>query len=102
MEINVKLARFLVKNEYAPLAVKLKIIDACINSSLLYSCESWGSCPLHSIEVLQRKALKMVLDISKSTPNEIVYVESGFHNLKSSIYKRQLKDHPHSPVSAII
>ncbi len=111
-EINVKLARYLVKNEYAPLSVKLKIVGACINSSLLYGCESWGSCPLRTVEVLQRKALKMVLDVSKSTPNEIVYVESGFHNLQSSIHKRQLKffqkvkqdcrDNPNSPVSVVL
>ena len=65
----------------------------------------------NSIEILQRKALKIVLDISKSTPNEIVYVESGYHTLKPSIYKRQLKffqkirddcrENPNSPVSAI-
>ena len=111
-EVNVKFARFLIKNDYAPLSVKLKVVDACINSSILYSCESWGSYPLHKIEVLQRKALKMVLDVSRNTPNEIVYIESGFDNLKSTIYKRQLKfflkvkqdcrDHPESPVSMVI
>ena len=111
-EVNVKLARFLVKNEYAPLSVKLQVVDACINSALLYSCEAWGSCPLQSIEVLQRKALKMVLDVSKNTPNEVVYIESGLQSLKSSIYKRQLKffqkvkkdsiENPTSPISVII
>ena len=111
-EVNVKFARFLLKNEYAPLSVKLKVVGACINSSFLYGCESWGSSSLQSIEVLQRKALKMVLDVSKSTPNEIVYIESGFNCLKPTIYKRQLKffqkvkqdcmNHPESPVSVII
>ena len=111
-DVNVKLARYLLKNEYAPLCVKLKIADACINSSFLYSCESWGSCPLNGVEVLQRKALKIVLDVSKRTPNEIVYVESGCHNLKPSIYKRQLKffhkikqdcrENPDTTVSAIL
>ena len=110
-EVNVKLASFLLKNEYAPISVKLKVANACINSAILYGCESWGSCPLHSIEILQRKALKIVLDISKRTPNEIVYVESGCHTLKPSIYKRQFKffqkilddcrEYPNSPVSAI-
>ena len=90
-EVNVKLARFLVKNEHAPLSVKLKVVNACINSALLYGCESWSSSSLQNVEVLQRKALKMVMDVSKNTPNEIVYVESGFHNLKPLIYKRQLK-----------
>jgi hypothetical protein len=54
----------------------------------------------------------MLLDICKSTPNEIVYVESGSYPLKPSIYKRQLKYfqkvredcrvNPGSSVSAII
>ena len=111
-EVNVKLASFLIKNELAPLSVKLRIVDACINSSLLYGCESWGSCPLQSVEILQRKAIKMVLDIAKSTPNEIVYIESGFHSLKPRIYKRQLNyihkvrqdisDNPESCVSKLL
>ena len=111
-EINVKFASFLIKNEYAPIAVKLQVVDACINSSLLYGCESWGSCPLSTAEILQRKALKMVLDVCKCTPNEIVYIESGFQCLKSKIYKRQLKfllkirqdimDNPESSVSKVL
>ena len=110
-EVNVKLARYLTKNEIAPLPIKLKIVNACINSALLYSCESWGGSPLQSIEVLQRKALKMILDISKTTPNEILYIETGFSNLKPAIQKRQLKffqkmkkdceDNPTSPISVI-
>ena len=71
-EINVKFASFHIKNEYAPIAVKLQVVEACINSSLLYGCELWGSCPLSSAEILQRKALKMVLDICKCTPNEFI------------------------------
>ena len=41
-EVNVKLASFLLKNEYAPISVKLKVVNACINSAILYGCESWG------------------------------------------------------------
>ena len=89
-EVNVKLARFLVKNEYAPVSVKLKVVNACINSALMYTCEAWGSCPLNAVEMLQRKALKMILNVSTNTPNEIVYIESGYQTLKPSIYKRQL------------
>ena len=90
-EINVKLASFLRKNEFAPIHVKLKVVNACINSALMYGCESWGNFPLNPVEVLQRKALKMVLGLSRSTSNEILYTESGFRPLKPSIYKRQLK-----------
>ena len=90
-EVNVKLARFLVKNEFAPVSVKLKVVNACINAALTYSCEAWGSCPLNTVEILQRKALKLILNVSSSTPNEIVYIESGYQTLKPLIFKRQLK-----------
>ena len=54
----------------------------------------------------------MILDVSRSTPNEIVYIESGYKPLKPMIYKRQLKffrkmlsdceHHPDSPISKLI
>ena len=74
-EINVKLGSFLRKNEFAPIHVKLKVVNACINSALMYGCEAWGNFPLNPVEVLQRKALKMVLGLSRSTSNEILYTE---------------------------
>ena len=89
-QVFVKLANFKFRNELAPIMIKLKVVKACVNASLTYGCETWGSCPLNGIEVLQRKALKMVLNIYNNTPNEIVYIESGFLPLKPYIYKRQL------------
>ena len=109
--MNVKLASFLNKNENVPIAVKFKVVSACINSSLTYGCEAWGSTPLNKIEILQRKALKMVLNVSRNAANEVLYVESGFEMLKPAIYKRQLKffrkmkndcdNNPASPITAI-
>ena len=81
-DVNVKLASFLTKNGDAPIPLKLKVVNACINSALTYGCETWGSFPLNSIEILQRKALRMILDVSRNTSNEIVYMESGFTILK--------------------
>ena len=53
----------------------------------------------------------MILDISKTTPNDIVYIETGFSNLRPAIQKRQLKffqkmkkdcaDNPTSPITVI-
>ena len=90
-DVNVKLASFLNKNDIAPISIKLKVVNACINSTLTYGCEAWGSIPLNSVEVLQRKALKMILDVRRNTPNEIVYIESGHTTVQPMIYKRQLK-----------
>ena len=90
-QINVKLANFMSKNLHAPVMVKLKVVKACVNSTLTYGCESWGNCPLNKVEVQQRKSLKIALDVKNSVPNEIIYIESGFKELKSMIYRRQLK-----------
>ena len=90
-KVNVKLASFLTKNYLAPISVKLKVVNACINSALTYGCEAWGSTPLNNVEILQRKALKMNLGVRKNTPNEIIYIESGHTTVQPMIYKRQLK-----------
>ena len=90
-DVNVKLANFMNKNQLAPIMMKLKVVNACVNSSLTYGCETWGNCPLNKIETLQRKALKIALGIRTNVPNDILYSESGFLPLKPIIYKRQLK-----------
>lgn len=90
-EINVKLASFLVKNQFAPINMKMKVVNACVDSALTYGCEAWSSFPLNKVEVLQRKAIKMVMGVYSNSANEIIYVESGVVSLKPIIYKRQLK-----------
>ena len=91
--------------------VKLKIVEACINASITYSCESWGNCPINQLETLQRNALEIALSIKQNSANDVVYGESGFLPLKPKIYKRQynyfrkLKNdtlaNPHSDLSKI-
>ena len=49
----------------------------------------WSS--LNKIETLFRKAIKITFGMSEKTPNEIIFIESGFTNLKAEIYKRQYK-----------
>ena len=90
-DVCIKLANLMRKNAQAPITVKFRVLEACVNSSLTYSCETWGSSPLNNVEVLQRKALKITLNIKYNISNEIAYTESGFKPLKAMIYKRQLK-----------
>ena len=110
-DVMVKLSNFIYNNKYAPVTVKLKVVKACVNASITYSCESWGSCALNTIESLQRKALKIALGVRNNIPNEIIYGESGFVSLRPAIYKRQLTfytklkndklEQPHSTVAHI-
>ena len=71
--------------------VKLKLVKSCVNASITYARESWGSCSVMPLEVLQRKALKIALSIRKNIPNEILYGESGCMPLKAIIHRGQLK-----------
>ena len=64
-----KLTRFLIKHEMAPLCIKLKVKNACVNSFLLNSCEEWGNTSIKALDLLHRNALKLILGVSKSTPN---------------------------------
>ena len=61
-DVIIKLANFIYKKN-APVVVKLKIVEACINASITYLCESWGNCPINQLESPQRKALKTALSI---------------------------------------
>ena len=87
--VYIKLANFMRNNNSAPVIIKLKILKACLESSLLYSCETWSSSSLQKVETLYRKAIKATLSMGSRTPSEIVYIESGLSQLKCKVYKRQ-------------
>ena len=71
------------------MTVKLKLLKACLESSLLYGCEAWSSSSLQKVETLYHKAIKITLSMNIRTPTEIVYNESGLAQLKCEVYKRQ-------------
>ena len=75
--VFVKLANYQRKNELAPIAVKLKVVRSCINAALTYGSEAWGNAPLNGLEVLQRKALKIILNVRNNT-NECLYRIRGY------------------------
>ena len=86
--VYVKLANFIRTNPFAPVTVKLKVLKACLESSLLYDCETWSSNSLQKVETLYRKAIKITLSMSIRTHTEIVYIEC-LAQLKCKVYKRQ-------------
>ena len=82
---------FLSQNRNAPLSVKEKVLEACVVSTILYNCETWGDANLNELEKKYRKAIKCMLGLRKSVCNEFSYVELGYPTLKSLVHKRQLK-----------
>lgn len=110
--VLVKLSRFLKNNIMCPVAVKLKVLQSCVNSSLLYGCESWAGTNLANLEALNRKTTKMVLGVRPNTPNDIVTVELNRVPLEAHVQQQQKKFwinlkhdislHPDSPLARLI
>ena len=73
-----------------PFKFKLKVLDICVGSSLVYGCESWGISNIRSLETVYRLGLKRALSIRETTNTEIVYLESNRTPLSIRISKQQL------------
>ena len=86
-----KLCSFLHKNPDLPFVIKKKVLEACILSSLLYSCESWFSDSVGKLSSLYLSAIKMVLGVRNSCPSDAVLIESGYPRLQALIKEKQFK-----------
>ena len=71
-----------------PIDIQIEIFSKTIKPILLYGCEIWGFGDLRVLEQVQLKFLKFILNIKKSTPNCIVYGETGMLPLKVDIQSR--------------
>ena len=69
-----KFTNVCAKNYLAPLKIKLHILDACVTSSITYSCETWAGAIPKDAEVSYRTGIKTALSIRQNTNNEIVYI----------------------------
>ena len=88
--ITVKYNNFVHKHYLAPLDVKLLVLDACVSSTLVYACETWGTSKVNNAEVAYRLGLKRALSIRETTNTEIVYMEADKYPLHIRISKQQL------------
>lgn len=86
----IKYYAFLRKNRNAPLKIKLRVLEACVMSSILYNCETWGNVCLKKLDNKFRRLLKTSLNISINTCNEICYIETGMPSISCYVKMRQL------------
>ena len=86
-----KFFNFIRTNRLAPTAVKLKVLMACVMSTLLYNCETFGANMPKGLDTLYYKLIKSAMNVRPNTPNHIVLIESGLLPLRALILKRQLK-----------
>ncbi len=84
-----KFYNFVRANKLAPVAVKLQVLMACVASSLLFNCESFGSKIPKRLEATYYALIKCCLGVRSNTPNKLVLIESGMPTLESMIRSRQ-------------
>ena len=87
----IKYNSFVKKNYNAPYQVKLKVLQAAVSSSLLYSCETWLSTNLKRADTVVASCLKTLLDVRVQTNNDIIYIETDTPPTSTVIRKRQIK-----------
>ena len=85
-----KFVSFLSKNFDAPFKVKQTVWQSCVNSAILYSCESWMVKDLTPIQTQYLTTAKDLLGVRSQTPNDLVYVELNVPSVQSLVKKRQI------------
>ena len=80
---------FLRKNNDIPFAVKRRVCDAALMSSLLYGCESCIGEDMKPMAKLYHWCLKQLLGVRKCTCNDVCYAESRYPPLKDLIKTKQ-------------
>jgi sialic acid synthase SpsE len=60
-----------------PVDIQLQLFDALVKPILLYGSEVWGYENIILLERLQLKFLKILLNVNRSTTNNMVYGELG-------------------------
>lgn len=70
--------------------IHMDLFDNVVLPICVYGCEVWGYGNLNNLEIFYRKFLKRVLGLNKSTPNCMVYGESGKYPIANIVYRRMI------------
>ena len=87
----IKYFNYVRANRLAPTFIKLKVLMACVTSTLLHNCETFGPKLPKGIETLYFQLIKSAMNVRPNTPNFIVLIESGLLPIRALVLKRQLK-----------
>jgi hypothetical protein len=87
----IKFFNFCKENKLAPLSVRLNALCACVTSSLLYNCETFGPKVPKTLETTYHKLIRTALNVRTNTPILLLYIESGLLPIKALIEARQFK-----------
>ena len=73
------------------MSIFFKLFDAQVKSMLLYSSEVWGLTQYKGIESIHLFAIKKFLNVGQTTPNTMVYGETGRYPLYVDTYINVVK-----------
>ena len=73
-----------------PVDLQIELFEKTVVPVLLYGCEVWGCANISDIEIFYRSFLKIVLKLGRSTPNCMIYGETGTVQLEYTIVKRMI------------
>ena len=71
-----------------PIDIQIDMFEKTVKPILLYGCEIIGTGNIDILEQVQLKFLKLILNLKKSTPNCMVYGETGVMPLKIDVQCR--------------
>lgn len=71
-----------------PVDLQIELFDKMVKPILLYGCEVWGFGNLDILERTVLKFLKSILNMKSSTPNFMVYGETGVYPVYIDVYCR--------------
>ena len=74
-----------------PIDIQFNLFDRVVAPIMLYSCEVWGFSNIYPVENLHRKYCKMLLKLRSSTPNIMIYGETGRFPFEVIIKERMIK-----------
>ena len=73
-----------------PKDLQIELFEKMVQPILLYGSEVWGFANLDVLERVVLKYLKLILNMKTSTPNFIVYGETGVYPIYIDIYCRMI------------
>ena len=76
------------RRENLPIDIQFELFDMMVLPVILYGAEVWGSMNLKTLESLHLKFCKMVLKLKRSTPDIMVYGETGRFQVEYYAKKR--------------
>lgn len=82
---------FIHRNYNAPYSVKKTVLDAAVNSALLYSCESWLSRSIQGIDTTVASCVRSLLGVRNQISKDLLYTESGIIPPTINVRMRQIK-----------